>query len=169
MAAILVSLACGCSPETQYKTLSFFFDGVPPPGGATKESGTRGKAEGPGEEQKKNIFRGHGPYAAKLCEGCHVRGTNKLIMPVEELCFTCHTLDIRKKYVHGPLASGGCIVCHAPHGSNYAFYLVSEPRDFCLHCHDKKAVYSAEVHRDIQEECTVCHDAHSSDVRYLLK
>ena len=56
-ALMLIFLACGCSPESHYKTLSFFFDGVPPPGGTPADSGAGGRKENAGEtEQKKNLF-----------------------------------------------------------------------------------------------------------------
>jgi predicted CXXCH cytochrome family protein len=170
---VTVALPYGCSsgnPEVKYRILSFFFDGVPPPAGTGPEGSAVGRKEDrKKDEPKKDIFMAHGPYAARLCNGCHIRGSNKLLMPIKELCFMCHTLDVSKKYVHGPLAAGGCAVCHAPHGSNYAFYLVSESRDFCFYCHDKKAVFASNVHQGVSEECTVCHDAHSSDTEYLLK
>jgi predicted CXXCH cytochrome family protein len=90
-------------------------------------------------------------------------------MPVEELCTYCHTIQLNKKMLHGPLAAGGCRVCHSPHGSPYKYFLVSEPREFCLHCHHKKDIEKNEVHTDVEAECTACHDAHASDNAFLLK
>jgi predicted CXXCH cytochrome family protein len=96
-------------------------------------------------------------------------GTNNLLLPVQQLCFKCHELDLSKKFVHGPVAAGGCTVCHSPHGSQYPYFLVSESKDFCLHCHNKEDIMKKEVHRTAQDGCTVCHDAHSSNKRYMLK
>ena len=161
-------LICGCTPttESQYKTLSFFFDGVPRPEEKRPETAADKKKD---EIVMGAVFKEHGPYAAKRCEGCHVKGSNRLVLPKSELCFQCHTLDLRKKHIHGPLASGGCTVCHQPHGSRYPFLLVAEPQEFCLYCHSKDDLERNDVHKGIEEQCTMCHDAHGSDNQYLLK
>jgi len=161
-----MTLLYGCEGKTRYQVLSFFFDGVPPPEELKQEGGKEGKKV---TAQPQSTYREHGPYAARLCTSCHERGSNKLLVPIEELCLQCHTLNIKKKYIHGPLASGGCKICHSPHGSIYPFLLISEPKDFCLHCHSKKDILMRDVHRETDEQCTVCHDAHSADNAYLLK
>ena len=164
------ALVCGCNTTKSHKVLSFFFDGVPEPGKAPVEPGSRdaGKEGGPAPAAAPR-YREHGPYAAKQCEACHVKATNRLVLPDEELCFKCHPLDVRKKQVHGPLASGGCGVCHEPHGSIHPFLLVSEPKEFCFHCHDRNALASRGGHGGMETQCTACHDAHGSDEEYLLK
>ncbi len=171
---VLTCLCCGavlsCStPEQKYKVLSFFFDGVPRPAGLEQEAGA--PAAGPGQPIQKavpQIFE-HGPYAAKYCEGCHVRGSNRLIMPKEQLCNVCHTLGTEKRYVHGPVNSGDCMICHDPHVSAYRYLLISDETDFCFYCHEKNDVYAREVHNDHKALCTQCHDPHMSDNEYLLK
>ena len=162
-------LLYACNTTKNHKILSFFFDGVPEPGKAPVERGI-------GEKKGKGVVppapagvRDHAPYAAKQCQACHVKTTSNLLLPIEELCFKCHTLDLRKKYTHGPLASGGCKVCHHPHGSKFPFLLVSEPAEFCLYCHDRDAVAKNAEHKGVQAQCTECHDAHSSDGEFLLK
>jgi predicted CXXCH cytochrome family protein len=164
---MLITLAYGCEGKSSYKVLSFFFDGVPLPG-ETNKAGAK-KEDPTAAANKKEIYREHGPYAAKQCEGCHVRGSNKLLFPIEELCLRCHAMNISKQYIHGPLASGGCKICHEPHGSRYPFLLVAEANVFCLYCHNKNDILKREVHKGMEEQCTVCHDAHSSDKQYLLK
>ena len=159
----------GCSATTRHKTLSLFFDGVPPPNAPTVP-GRPETATTIGSPSVVPVGSQHGPYAAKLCEVCHAPGTgNALVAPREELCLRCHQLDLDKAYVHGPLASGGCLVCHDPHGSRFGSLLVSESGGFCLSCHDRDTVARIEGHADISEGCTTCHDAHGSDVMYLLK
>jgi predicted CXXCH cytochrome family protein len=113
----------------------------------------------------------HGPYAAGLCEACHLRGGgNQLILPVEKLCLNCHDLKTNRKHVHGPVASGGCRVCHDPHGSGKAYLLVSDPTTFCFFCHDEAEVKTREVHASATgTQCTDCHDPHSSDSNFMLK
>jgi predicted CXXCH cytochrome family protein len=167
MTALIVS---GCSPETRYRALSLFFDGVPKPG-TPDLSGGKGAGILPKEAAGKSRPSTHGPYAARMCEACHQRGgSNKLILPVEALCLHCHDLNIQKRKVHGPLASGGCRVCHEPHGSGKPFLLVAEATQFCFYCHDKIEVGSREVHKKSGgAECTVCHDAHSSNNDFMLK
>jgi predicted CXXCH cytochrome family protein len=165
----IVALVPGCSPETRYQTLNFFFDGVPAPGMKKAEPGRRTKETNHTASDAPQV-RNHGPYAAKLCEACHRQGGGDLILPVEELCLNCHTLDLRKRKVHGPAATGGCRICHHPHGSGKAFLLVSEPAEFCFYCHDKAEVSSRETHKAAGDlSCTDCHDPHSSENDYMLK
>jgi predicted CXXCH cytochrome family protein len=159
----------GCDATTRYRALRFFFDGVP----AQEEK----KAAGIRKTEAGEIPRGtagptssrHAPYAAKKCDSCHQRSTNVLIAPIDELCFRCHEFRSGKRWVHGPLASGGCRVCHEPHSSRYPFLLVSDSESFCLYCHDEKAVAANEAHKGAATKCTTCHDAHMSDSRFLLK
>jgi predicted CXXCH cytochrome family protein len=105
-----------------------------------------------------------------MCDGCHEPQTNKLLLPVEELCLNCHEIfSVVKKTVHGPLASGGCIVCHNPHGSTNPYLLVSHPLEFCMFCHKQEDILRREVHKEQSIGCTVCHSAHGSDNAYLLR
>jgi len=167
---VTASLLCGCNTTKHYKTLSFFFDGVPDPEKATSEPGARGTGkQGATAPATGPRYREHGPYAAKQCEACHAKATNQLVAPNEELCFQCHALDVRKKYLHGPLASGDCRACHEPHGSIHPFLLASEPKEFCIRCHDRNAITKSDAHNELEAQCTTCHDAHSSNVSYLLK
>jgi predicted CXXCH cytochrome family protein len=164
---LLLALLTGCAGKSRYQVLTFFFDGVPPPEETRGEVGKGSQKKGAPVAAAARYVE-HGPYAAKQCEACHVKASNRLVLPITELCFQCHTIDIRKKYIHGPIASGGCKVCHDPHGSRYPFLLVSEPKESCLQCHDANAIAKKEVHRRTEAQCTACHDAHSSDREYLL-
>lgn len=164
---LMLCAGAGCDPQARYRTLSFFFDGVPEPRTAAPAAGGAAPAQSGGAGASRYIQ--HGPYAARLCEGCHAPGGNKLIMRIEELCIHCHVFDFTGKKIHGPLASGGCTACHDPHGSINRFLLVSEARVFCLSCHDERDVRRRDVHGDASLECTDCHDAHSAPGRYLLK
>lgn len=166
MVCCWVALALGCS----YKTLKFFFDGVPEP--QKKKQAVRAGATAPENAGTavRAAYYEHAPYAARECDSCHDRNrTNALVTSKEQLCFNCHDLQLNQKYVHGPIASGGCLVCHDPHSSRYAFLLVSEPSTFCFHCHDPNAIPKDEPHTRTDVQCTLCHDAHMSDKKYLLK
>jgi predicted CXXCH cytochrome family protein len=157
----------GCSPETRYRTLSLFFDGVPDPAKQAAADKKRGAAAA---DTTKTHFTNHGPYAARMCDACHRADGVGLIMPVEDLCMNCHVLNIRKKYVHGPVASGGCRICHNPHGTGKPFLLAADPATFCFSCHDKNAIMAREVHTAAAgTQCTECHDPHGSDNEYLLR
>jgi predicted CXXCH cytochrome family protein len=165
---LVIILLGSCEPRTRYKTLSFFFDGVPDPDkvvSAPRDS-RRQTAERLALKRK---FSSHGPYEAKMCDACHQRATNALVLPIEELCVKWHIMDIDKKYLHGPVAAGGCRVCHDPHGTGRPFLLVSDAQKFCYYCHDENAVSATEAHRDVEASCTECHDAHSADNRFFLK
>ncbi len=174
MAAILLAGLLGCQAPTRYRVLCLLFDGVPPPAGMEPCDGAPGAVDGgTASARPKNEvalrYAEHGPYAAKLCEGCHLRQTNKLLMPVEDLCLNCHTLDTSVKNMHGPLAAGGCVVCHNPHGSGNQYLLVSKPTEFCMYCHKQEDILKKEVHKAGENGCTTCHDAHGSDNAYLLR
>jgi predicted CXXCH cytochrome family protein len=168
-----VAMLFGCEARARYRVLSIFFDGVPNPDAPTATAAGNqdagGRVAADKRETGKNQYTEHGPYAARLCEGCHQRGTNKLLLPIESLCLHCHSIAMDKKRVHGPIASGGCKVCHDPHSSSNRFLLVSDSKEFCLYCHDKNEISTREVHQGMSEECITCHDAHGSDNDFLLK
>ena len=158
-----VLLALGCSD----RTLRIFFDGVPDR--KQKTQITPG-VSGQGHKAVSAAYYQHAPYAAKECSSCHDRNkTNNLIVPKDQLCFTCHDFPMDKKYVHGPLASGGCLLCHNPHASPNPYLLVSASTTFCFSCHDREAIPKDEPHMRADVQCTDCHDAHMSDKKYLLK
>jgi predicted CXXCH cytochrome family protein len=164
-ALLTTAAAAGCAPETRYQVLSFFFDGVPKPG--EKRSEQRGtEVAAPGALPK---YGEHGPYAAKLCDACHLQGSNNLVVAREELCIRCHVLKLDRKILHGPLASGNCEICHGPHGSSNRFLLVADAKEFCVYCHDKSDIMKRAAHQGMDAECTVCHDAHGSENEFLLK
>ena len=167
---LATALAVGCNARSRHKALTLFFDGVPEPKAAPDTAGapdadpTQPPAPGP------VVYREHAPYAAKACDACHdAAATNALIVPKDELCARCHEVKLDKKYVHGPLASGGCLVCHDPHRSRYPALLVAESGTFCFRCHDRAALSPIEEHAHPEADCTACHDAHGSDQKYLLR
>src|SRR5574337_1680249 len=154
--AAMLALSVGCNARSRYEILSMFFDGVPPPKAADVESAAGG-ATAPAEIAQAKP-RDHGPYAARLCTACHESAaTNALVAPREQLCFRCHEIKLDKKYVHGPLASGGRLACHDPHGSRYRYMLIAESGTFCLHCHDRETVARNPAHAGVAGQCTNCH------------
>ncbi len=167
--AVMPLLSIGCDATARYKVLSVLFDGVPPPQlPAALEAQPAGA--GPAGQSRQVGYRAHGPYAARLCNACHLIGaSNALVVPREELCFQCHEIRLDKKYIHGPLASGGCTACHDPHSSQYRYLLISESDSFCFYCHDPQLVAKVSAHTGVEAQCTTCHDAHMSNKKYLLK
>jgi predicted CXXCH cytochrome family protein len=163
-----IALATGCGTERNFKVLSFFFDGVPPP---SSSGVTDGDVFSKDSKTVVSDTKGsvHGPYGAKMCYGCHAPSTNALILPVEELCANCHKIQMDKKWIHGPLVSGGCRICHLPHKSANKFLLVSDAKDFCFYCHTKSDVAKNPAHEGAGLLCTSCHDPHMSDIQYLLR
>jgi predicted CXXCH cytochrome family protein len=157
----LFVIGIGCSRQT----LSIFLDGVP--AGDSKKNAPQQKQNAAANHA---VLFEHAPYAARQCDACHDRArTNNLVAPKEELCYMCHDFQSNKKYVHGPVASGGCLVCHDPHSSKYPKLLVAEATSFCFYCHDPAALPKDESHARTGLQCTACHDAHMSDKIFLLK
>jgi len=167
---ILMILFAGCSATTRHHVLSVFFDGVPDPNARRDQQAGEPATSTAPQASKRPGLREHGPYAARLCQACHKAGaTNALVASADELCFRCHELRVDRPYVHGPVASGGCLVCHDPHSSRFTYLLVSESDTFCLRCHDAAAIAGVAAHAGSESQCTTCHDAHGGDTRYLLK
>ncbi len=169
-ALLVAALAAGCSPATRHKVLTTLFDGVPPEKTEAPVAAPSAAARPAGPASRRSSYSEHGPYAAKLCNACHSAGaTNNLVAPKDALCLQCHVLRTDVRYVHGPVVSGGCLVCHDPHSSKYGYLLVSDTDGFCLRCHDADDVRKIQGHAEVQANCTDCHDAHGSNQRYLLK
>jgi len=166
-AAVLLFAGSACNTPTRYATLSLFFDGVPPPEAPEPTADETAVASaGP----RKTRYSEHGPYAAKACNGCHQSMSgNSFVAPRDKLCLRCHELKLDKKYLHGPLAAGGCLSCHDPHSSQYRFLLLADADTFCFRCHDRALIESNPVHTDVAGQCTVCHDPHASDNERLLR
>lgn len=167
-AILLAALSFACSAETRGRILPIFFDGVPPPrsAGGAPAPGSAPAASAGGQPG----YREHGPYAARLCGACHQStSANALVAPADQLCFQCHALRLDRKYIHGPIASGGCLVCHDPHRSPNAALLVSSSDSFCFYCHAPRSVQAIEGHAGVEGGCTECHDAHASNEPHLLR
>lgn len=163
----LAGLSVACSASSRHGVLTFFFDGVP----TLEAPGAVEPAKG-GASAPKGVVRvrEHGPYAAKLCDGCHERSRgNALVLPPDRLCGRCHVLPLGKEYVHGPLNGGGCSLCHDPHRSPNAFLLTSDSGAFCLSCHERGSLRVVDGHDRLDAACTTCHEAHMSDRKYLLR
>jgi predicted CXXCH cytochrome family protein len=123
--------------------------------------------------EKKHL---HDVIRSDGCLPCHdPHGSNTkflLTAPgVELTCRECHDIE-RKARLHGPFASGECTACHQPHESDNEFLLLGgEGRAHCLFCHPTTAEQLREaaiIHQPLEDGCTGCHEAHSSDYAALL-
>jgi len=176
---LLLIYLSGCSTSHNYKTLSFFFDGVPDPSKAaanhTNDSihnldttllaqNTTGNAN-----PQSSI---HPPYQDKQCNSCHDQSTmGKLIKSPPDLCYQCHE-DFTGKYkiLHGPVGGGQCTQCHNPHMSTNKDLLIRTSQSLCLHCHESKQVMETEAHLTIKDaDCITCHNPHGGDDRNFLR
>ena len=84
------------------------------------------------------------------CTACHDVKTEKetttinLILPKEELCFTCHEKS-SEPVQHGPYGKGQCVKCHDPHTGDYEKQLRAEGNTLCLECHLQRRTSDANV------------------------
>lgn len=167
-AIMVLPLAACRTEEARYRTLSIFFDGVPPLTTALVESDTR-----PGIHQPMAIqFTVHQPWAERKCELCHSRMfSNELKVEKSQLCATCHEGDHAEgAFVHGPVASGQCDACHSPHRSRFPNLLYAEGEALCNTCHDDGTFSIIEMHQiETGQSCLDCHDPHSSENAYLIR
>jgi predicted CXXCH cytochrome family protein len=166
-AIVLAAALAGCSGESRYRTLSFFFDGVPPPPGSKPAETASGQSAA---ESSKVAYVKHAPYAKRQCDGCHVPSTNNLIAQPPALCLRCHKMELEKKrHVHAPALAGFCRLCHDPHGSRHPALLNAAPREMCLYCHNAEDIAKNPTHaREPEAPCTQCHNPHA-DNRYFLR
>ena len=63
----------------------------------------------------------------------------------EKTCLSCHADLAKQRYVHGPVATGECVRCHAPvdketmyDARKHRFKLAREERELCYLCHERR-------------------------------
>lgn len=154
----------------------------------------------------------------KSCTNCHSpHSTDEkklLVSDEKKLCLSCHSSDVNEsgkkvvnigkllatsKFIHYPLESDGCVVCHLPHGSSNNYLLRSNfpagnyaitKRDnfaFCWDCHNSDllevAVTASKtnfrdggknlhyLHRtgNNGRSCILCHNIHGSKNEHLIQ
>ncbi len=180
------ALGVACAETTRYRVLSFFIDGVPPPGttpGLRESASGQAQSLDPtqtagGPERRPSrwqIVHFHPPYRKNRCSECHNRDTGQLVQPPEEgLCRTCHT-DIPgdARYVHGPVAVDACVFCHHHHQSIHPKLLLRDVMSICYRCHQAEDLTRGEHHNTVGRPdggpCIDCHSPHGGDDRFFLK
>ncbi|MFZ4550092.1 MAG: cytochrome c3 family protein [Bacteroidales bacterium] len=169
----------GCSTSKNYKTLSFFFDGVPQPASETSALAidTLNHAVTAALAQDLVLvaapkIQPHPPYHDRQCGSCHDQSTmGKLLKPLPELCYQCHE-DFGTKYkvLHGLVGGGQCNMCHSPHMSANQHLLTRTEQALCLYCHDPKDISNAGTHPETKDsDCIACHNPHGGNDTNLLR
>jgi len=90
-----------------------------------------------------------------------------------KLCLNCHvtfTDILKKSFVHTPVKTGECSVCHNPHASSYGKMLSDDTGKVCLKCHSQLISENARsVHKvALEGNCSLCHDPHASNNKFNL-
>jgi predicted CXXCH cytochrome family protein len=169
----LVITLGGCETNKNYKILSFFFDGVPPPEAPkpkeTKVPSTTEVARKP-ETTPSEIFT-HKPFGENKCAYCHDLTRGNIVDTTSALCFRCHSSEkFKGNVVHYPVAEGLCLHCHDPHQSGFKFQLRNSLSILCFDCHDKAIIEGKVKHPAVEMVgCTFCHLPHSSSESRLLQ
>jgi predicted CXXCH cytochrome family protein len=174
----VLMFAAACSVQDHFRTLSFFFDGVPSPE-AVRQAALVDSLKAAAKDTSAILAKTatptsfvHQPYLEKKCDECHntgSMGSQKQLMP--GLCYQCHT-DFGTQYTfeHGPSAGGYCTQCHHPHQSKEEKLLVRTGNGLCLQCHDTLLVVENPFHKISGEtNCITCHNPHGSNNRFLMQ
>lgn len=180
---VIVLLCCGlifsCSVRNNYKTLSFFFDGVP--GSADliviQESSVNNDStvslntinDTLTSAFSKRVY--HDPYQFKGCDNCHNKNSvGRMISDQPGLCYQCHE-DFSEKFLflHGPAEGGFCTACHNPHSSKEKHLLNESLNNLCFYCHNAEELSETNMHSDRQDFlCTNCHNPHGGENSLML-
>jgi predicted CXXCH cytochrome family protein len=177
MFVYVVAFVTGCDEVERHKVLTYFFDGVPPPGQDQSEAGPFD----PNAQPVNQAGQTPGWYVHKPqedCTNCHRKRASRgfsaetyLIASVPRLCYKCHEdYTANASYVHGPVADGRCLFCHNPHRSRIKHLLTRPEPELCFLCHDQTTIESIPAHLPEQTSaCTDCHDPHAGSTKALLK
>jgi predicted CXXCH cytochrome family protein len=84
----------------------------------------------------------------------------------------CHGEMLKGRYVHAPVATRACLICHTNIKKNPPFGLVSTGVDLCWRCHKNQKLVvgqSKYLHKIIKDQgCIGCHEPHSSNISQML-
>jgi predicted CXXCH cytochrome family protein len=175
--AMVFLLLASCDEIERHKVLTFFFDGVPPLQTETSRAQLSTLKDGKAADNTQAVgWHIHPPV--KNCTVCHgeerrtaISGKVQLVAEVPQLCYKCHReFSTLESWVHGPVATGDCLLCHEPHKTKAEFLLKKPVPDLCFQCHDVQAVRSTKNHAEASySSCTDCHDGHAGATKSLLR
>ncbi|MEI6575400.1 MAG: cytochrome c3 family protein [Bacteroidota bacterium] len=168
-----------CSPKSNFRTLSFFFDGVSDTVRATDvikidSSRIKDSLNRMNDMSYTNVpgYIYHPPYKKEECNACHDNSGNRSnLKPQPGMCYSCHQ-DFKEKFafLHGPVSSGYCTNCHAPHMSTEPKLLKRKGQQICTTCHQGGQLMKTSAHLEIgNRECTVCHNPHGGANHFILR
>jgi len=174
---ILFLLLSSCEEVGRHKALTFFFDGVPPLRSEISET------ESSVQKEDKTpagapVGSWHTHEPIKDCTSCHGnqfrRGTSRkvqLVAQVPELCHQCHKEHSPSEgWVHGPVATGDCLLCHEPHKAKNESLLRKPVPELCYQCHESGAIRAIRNHAGPSYgHCVDCHEGHAGETKSLLK
>jgi predicted CXXCH cytochrome family protein len=172
LCGLLSMLLLGCSVERDYKTLSFFFDGVPDPNAPVRPVAVAldNSPRSPNQPDMPVKLYRHKPYAEGKCTECHTADKKQLITVKAELCIKCHQPAMHQyAMMHGPVSVGQCVWCHEPHESDQQYLLKTTAPELCLQCHDRELLPSDKPHQSDDANCLTCHVGHGSPKSSLLR
>ena len=121
----------------------------------------------------------HAPYEDGDCSICHERkdpkNVGKIILPVVELCESCHEEYIAvlaRPHTHKP-AKKSCVNCHNAHNAVEKKLLHAALPRLCEECHDEtvKEMSTLKVkHLAVEQgkKCLNCHNPHGANYERLL-
>ncbi|MBI5070476.1 MAG: hypothetical protein HZB56_19775 [Deltaproteobacteria bacterium] len=119
----------------------------------------------------------HRPEVEARCARCHDLGAaaghpRQVPLPASA-CAPCHAELSARRYPHGPVGQGACLMCHDP-GSSPQRYAVAWPiQETCFRCHfDIRGQMERKAWRHgpaAAGRCTTCHDPHGSENPFWLK
>ncbi|MFH1716453.1 MAG: cytochrome c3 family protein [Planctomycetota bacterium] len=133
-------------------------------------------SEGPAADDSGVAWGLHEPI--KSCTPCHGDQSQRissdkppLVAPVPALCCLCHKEYVAMGgWVHGPVATGNCLLCHERHQTSNNSLLNKPIPELCYQCHETKILRLIAGHSDESyATCNDCHEGHTSPGRMLLK
>jgi predicted CXXCH cytochrome family protein len=121
-----------------------------------------------------------------LCQECHdiFQESRKDFLLNEDyqitICENCHKPLLHNRlrkayaYIHNPLRSGECSLCHNTHLSAEEHMLNVPVKELCFECHNKfigksKSAKFVHLGEKFDESCVKCHNPHSSNLKHLIR
>jgi len=174
--ALMFFVLASCDEARRHRTMTFFFDGVPPLPGERSAFGALDPNE-PGVAGRLATGGWYVHEPLKDCTQCHASRRRarfsrevQLVAEAPQLCFQCHAeYATLSGWVHGPVVTGACLFCHEPHKTKTPFLLTNPVPDLCYRCHDPEALGLIPNHAETSyTHCLDCHAGHTGATRFLL-